>query len=58
MAQDAVLHHRQTEVEVLNGAIAMYGERLGVPTPYNSVFADLIRCVQANYDNQYGAENG
>ena len=32
MAQDAVLHHRQTEVEVLNGAIAMYGERLGVPT--------------------------
>ena len=39
-------------------ARAMYGERLGVPTPYNSVFADLIRCVQANYDNQYGAENG
>ena len=58
MAQDSVLHHRQTEVDVLNGAIAMYGERLGVPTPCNSVLADIIRCVQDNYNNQYGAENG
>ena len=58
MAQDSVLNRRQTEVEVLNGAIAMYGERLGVPTPYNSVLADIVRCVQANYANQYGAENG
>lgn len=58
MAQDAVLHQRQTEVDVLNGAIAMYGERLGVPTPYNSVLANIIRCVQDNYNNQYGMENG
>ena len=34
MAQDAVLHQRQTEISVLNGAIARYGERLGMPTPH------------------------
>ena len=52
-----MIHHRQTEIDVLNGAIAMYGERLGVPTPYNSVLADIIRCVQGNYDRQYGMDN-
>lgn len=56
MAQDAVLHQRQTEVEFLNGAIARYGERLGVPTPYNSVLSDVIRCVQDNYVNQYDSK--
>ena len=58
MAQDAVIHHRRTEIDVLNGAIARYGERLGVPTPYNSVLADIVSCVQDNYNNQYGMENG
>ena len=43
---------------ILNGAIARYGERLGVPTPYNSVLADIVSCVQDNYNNQYGMENG
>ena len=38
--------------------IARYGERLGIPTPYNSVLADLISCIQDNYSNQYGMENG
>ena len=58
MAQDAVIHHRRTEIDVLNGAIARYGERLGVPTPYNSVLADIVSCVQDNYNNKYGMENG
>ena len=58
MAQDAVIHHRRTEIDVLNGAIARYGERLGVPTPYNSVLADIVSCAQDNYNNQYGMENG
>ena len=58
MAQDAVIHHRRTEIDVLNGAIARYGERLGVPTPYNRVLADIVSCVQDNYNNQYGMENG
>lgn len=58
MAQDAVIHHRRTEIDVLNGAIARYGARLGIPTPYNSVLADIVSCVQDNYNNQYDMENG
>ena len=53
MAQDAVLHQRQTEISVLNGAIARYGERLGIPTPYNTAIAEIISCIQNNYDKQY-----
>ena len=53
MAQDAVLHHRQTEISVLNGAIARYGARLGVPTPFNTVITKVISCIQNNYDKQY-----
>lgn len=56
MAQDAVIHHRQTEVSVLNGAIAMYGERLGVPTPYNTVLTRVIETIQGEYENQYSKE--
>ena len=53
MAQDAVLHQRQTEISVLNGAIARYGERLGMPTPFNTVITKVISCIQNNYDKQY-----
>ena len=53
MAQDAVLHQRQTEIDVLNGAIARYGAKLGIPTPYNAAIADIISCIQNNYDKQY-----
>ena len=53
MAQDAVLHQRQTEISVLNGAIARYGERLGIPTPYNTAISEIISCIQNNYDKQY-----
>ena len=49
MAQDAVLHQRQTEISVLNGAIARYGERLGVPTPFNTVITKVISCIQNNF---------
>ena len=57
MAQDAVLHQRQTEISVLNGAIARYGARLGVPTPFNTVITKVISCIQNNYDKQYLADN-
>ncbi len=56
MAQDAVLHQRQTEIDVLNGAIARYGERLGIPTPYNTAISEIISCIQNNYDKQYQKE--
>lgn len=53
MAQDAVIYHRQTEISVLNGAIARYGERLGVSTPYNTVITQVVSCIQNNYARQY-----
>ena len=42
-----------TEISVLNGAIARYGARLGVPTPFNTVITQVISCIQNNYDKQY-----
>lgn len=53
MAQDAVIHKRQTEISVLNGALVMYGERYGVPTPANSVITLVISTIQDNFDRQY-----
>lgn len=53
MAQDAVINKRQTEISVLNGAIAAYGARYGVPTPYNTVLSQIIMTIQNNYDKQY-----
>ena len=29
------------------------GERLGVPTPFNTVITKVISCIQNNYDKQY-----
>lgn len=56
MAQDAVLHARQTEISFLNGALARYGERYGVPTPANAVLTLIISAIQNNYDRQYRGE--
>ncbi len=55
MAQDSVIHKRQTEISVLSGAIARYGARLGISTPANSVLAQVISAIEGNYDNQYKA---
>jgi 2-dehydropantoate 2-reductase len=35
----------QSEIEFLNQGIALYGDRIGVPAPYNRALADLVRCV-------------
>lgn len=53
MAQDVILHQRQTEVELLNGAIAKYGKQLGVETPVNEAMTLMIKTIQQNYDKQY-----
>ena len=53
MAQDVLIHQRQTEISVLNGAIVKYGEKYGIPTPVNSVLTAVISCIQNNYDAQY-----
>lgn len=53
MAQDVLIHQRQTEVMLLNGAISRYGAACGVPTPVNDALTQMILCIQANYDKQY-----
>ena len=53
MAQDVLIHHRQTEVQLLNGAIVRYGAEYGIPTPVNEAMTRMISCIQAGYDKQY-----
>ena len=53
MCQDALFNHRQTEIDVLNGKIAEYGEQYGIYTPVCSTISQIMRCIQANYDKQY-----
>ena len=53
MAQDVVIHQRQTEISLLNGAIVRYGREYNIPTPVNETMVLLIGCIQENYDRQY-----
>lgn len=56
MAQDVLIHHRRTEISVLNGAIARHGEKACVPVPVNTALTRLITCIQENYDRRYDIE--
>ncbi|HCL78905.1 MAG TPA: 2-dehydropantoate 2-reductase [Synergistaceae bacterium] len=51
MLQD-VSAERQTEIDVINGAIVDEGKRLGVPTPVNLCLANLIRIRQQTYEER------
>ena len=53
MAQDVLMHQRQTEVELLNGAIVRYGKSLGIETPVNEAMTLMIKTIQENYDKQF-----
>ena len=53
MAQDVLIHQRQTEILHLNGAISRYGAACGVPTPLNDMLTRMILCIQSSYDRQY-----
>ena len=53
MAQDMLINHRQTEIEVLNGKLSEYGRQFGIPTPVNDVLVVMVKAIQANYDKQY-----
>jgi 2-dehydropantoate 2-reductase len=48
MLQD-VRHRRRTEIDAINGAIARYGQELGVPAPVNAMVAALVRNRQRDY---------
>lgn len=55
MAQDVLMHQRQTEVMSLTGAIALYGDKVGIETPTCDVLSHVIKAIQANYDVRYKA---
>lgn len=46
MLQD-MLRGSRTEIDVINGAIAREGEKVGVPTPANALIAGIIRALEA-----------
>lgn len=51
MLQD-VLKERITEVEMINGAIAREGDRLGIPTPVNRTLTNLVQAIQETYQER------
>ncbi len=48
MLQD-VLKGKRTEIEMINGAIAREGERLGITTPVNRALTYLVQGIQETY---------
>ncbi|MEJ2600493.1 MAG: 2-dehydropantoate 2-reductase [Anaerolineales bacterium] len=48
MLQD-VENHRQTEIEVINGAIVAAGRELGIPTPFNETMVWLVRSLEETF---------
>lgn len=40
---------RQTEIDVINGAIVAAGQRLGIPTPYSQSMVWLMKSMQESY---------
>ncbi len=48
MLQD-VLGKRQTEVDFMNGAIAQWGDKVGVPTPLNKALWGLIKGLEHSW---------
>jgi 2-dehydropantoate 2-reductase len=48
MLQD-VLAKRQTEVDFMNGAIADWGEKIGVPTPLNRTLWQLVKGLEHSW---------
>jgi 2-dehydropantoate 2-reductase len=51
MLQD-VLKGKRTEIEMINGAIAREGERLGIPTPVNRTLTHLVQGIQETYQDR------
>jgi 2-dehydropantoate 2-reductase len=48
MLQD-VEAHRQTEIDVINGAIVAAGRRTGIPTPLNDAMVWMVKAYQEEY---------
>jgi 2-dehydropantoate 2-reductase len=45
MLQD-IEANRQTEIDYINGKIIEYGERAGIPTPFNTTLRSLVKALE------------
>src|SRR5581483_4687033 len=48
MLQD-VENRRQTEIDVINGAIVAAGEQTGIPTPYSRAMVALVKALERSF---------
>ena len=48
MVQD-VIHHRETEIRIINGAVSRLGRENGIPTPCNDLLSQLVLAKQSIY---------
>ncbi len=48
MVQD-VIHHHETEIRIINGAVCRYGREHGIPTPCNDLLVQLVLAKQSIY---------
>ena len=44
-----VENQRPTEINFLNGKVAEYGKKYGVPTPYNQAITAIVKAIEAGY---------
>lgn len=51
MLQD-VEARRQTEIDFLNGGIGRFGREVGVPTPLNDAITQLIKALEASWEQR------
>ncbi len=51
MLQD-ILRGKKTEIEAINGAIAKYGKKLNMETPYNNIIAEIIRSLESTSNSR------
>jgi 2-dehydropantoate 2-reductase len=49
MLQD-LLRKKRTEIDYINGAICVQGDRLGIPTPINKALTLLIKAIETSYN--------
>lgn len=47
-----IQNHTLCEVDLINGAVCAVGERLGVPTPYNTAVVQMVRQIEKGYFSQ------
>ncbi len=51
-----VLSKRRTEIDYMNGAIVRQGDSLGVKTPVNAMFVDIVKTIESSYRDQVRRE--